>query len=232
MVRSYIISATKANNLYWLGRYEMRVYQTLHQLGKCFDEMIDGDPQKYRAFWAKLDSVVGYDNNEQFTLGMLYDLDNPSSVISAQKRAMDNAILLREDIMTETLSYLEMSVALMNRCKASNEKCLSHLQPIIDWSLAFWGSAEQRVLNHRALNIMMIGRNVENLDILIRFSYPFHRVALAYKTLKRYCREMMEIVDEQMLDTIDGMLTEPSFNLDNGEYKYKLTECINKLVRV
>lgn len=139
MVKSDIISATKANRLYWLGRYEMRVYLTLHQLNKCCDEMIAGSPEAYHAVWTKLDAMGNYKTNDEFTLGMLYDENNPSSVISAQKCAMDNAILLREDIMSETLSYLEMSVALMKCCKEQNDKLLTSLQPVIDWSLAFWG---------------------------------------------------------------------------------------------
>ena len=83
MVKSDIISATKANRLYWLGRYEMRVYLTLHQLNKCCDEMIDGSPEAYHAVWTKLDAMGNYKTNDEFILGMLYDENNPSSVISA-----------------------------------------------------------------------------------------------------------------------------------------------------
>lgn len=174
-----------------------------------------------------------YKTNDEFTLGMLYDENNPSSVISAQKCAMDNAILLREDIMSETLSYLEMSVALMKRCKEQNDKLLTSLQPVIDWSLAFWGSAEQRVQNHHALNIVMIGRNVENLDILIRFGYPFRRVVLAYESLKRYCvDDHLDILDENMEHQLDALITEEQFNLDDQDYKFKLIKYINQLVRV
>ena len=180
MVKSDIISATKANRLYWLGRYEMRVYLTLHQMNKCCDKMIDGHEDDYLAFWEKLDVEGVYKTNDEFTFGLLYDETNTSSVISAQRFAMDNAMMLREDIMSETLSYLEMSVALMKKLKASHEMNLSALQPVIDWSLAFWGSAEQRLQNHKALNIMMIGRNVENMDMLTRFGYPYRRLSLAY----------------------------------------------------
>ncbi len=232
MVKSDIISATKANRLYWLGRYEMRVYLTLHQLNKCYDKMIDGKPDDYRAFWARLDAQGNYFTTEEFTLGMLYDENNPSSVFSAQKYAMDNAILLREDIMSETLSYLEMSVSLMKRCKELNEKNLSQLQSIIDWSLAFWGSAEQRIQNHRALNIMMIGRNVENLDILIRFGYSFRRIALAYASMKRYADGMEDILDDHIMAQLDELIVEDKFCLDDTDYKYKLIKYINQLVRV
>ena len=232
MVKSDIISATKANRLYWLGRYECRVYATLHQLNKCFDEMIDGEPDDYTAFWEKLDASGIYKTNDEFTYGMLYDENNPGSVLSAQKCAMDNAILLREDIMSETLSYLEMSVALLRKGKQEATVNISHLQPIIDWSLAFWGSAEQRLQNHKALNIMMIGRNVENLDMLLRFGYPYRRIALAYDSLKRYCRDMTGSLDDNISSQLDALITADKFDLSDEDYKTRLLKFVNQLVRV
>ena len=232
MVKSDIISATKANRLYWLGRYECRVYLTLHQLNKCFDEMIDGEPDDYTEFWSKLDATGIYKTNEEFTFGMLYDDTNPCSVLSAQKFAMDNAILLREDIMSETLSYLEMSVALLKKCKQEATVNISHLQPVIDWALAFWGSAEQRLQNHKALDIMMIGRNIENLDMQIRFNYPFRRVALAYDSLKRYCKNTSGALDENISSQLDSLITLEKYDLGNDEYKTKLIKYVNQLVRV
>ena len=232
MVKSDIISATKANRLYWLGRYECRVYATLHQLNKCFDEMIDGEPDDYTAFWEKLDASGIYKTNDEFTYGMLYDENNPGSVLSAQKCAMDNAILLREDIMSETLSYLEMSVALLRKCRQEATVNISHLQPIIDWSLAFWGSAEQRLQNHKALNIMMIGRNVENLDMLLRFGYPYRRIALAYDSLKRYCRDMTGSLDDNISSQLDALITADKFDLSDEDYKTRLLKFVNQLVRV
>ena len=232
MVKSDIISAAKANRLYWLGRYVCRVYLTLHQLNKCFDEMIDGEPENYADFWLKLDSSGRYKTDDEFTYGMLYDEDNPSSVLSALRFAIDNAILLREDIMSETLSYLEMSVAHLKKCKLEATVNISHMQPIIDWSLAFWGSSEQRLQNHKALNIMMIGRNVENLVMQLRFGYPFRRVALAYGSLKRYCREMYGALDDNIGGQLDQLITSEAFDLSNEEYKIKLIKYVNQLVRV
>ena len=48
MVKSNVISATNANRLFWLGRYEERVHLTLHLLRKCYDAMIDGKPNEKR----------------------------------------------------------------------------------------------------------------------------------------------------------------------------------------
>ena len=125
-----------------------------------------------------------------------------------------------------------MSVAHLKKCKLEATVNISHMQPIIDWSLAFWGSSEQRLQNHKALNIMMIGRNVENLDMQLRFGYPFRRVALAYDSLKRYCREMNGALDDNIGGQLDQLITSEAFDLSNEEYKIKLIKYVNQLVRV
>lgn len=232
MVKNTIISAVKANRLFWLGRYEERVYITLHLLRKCHDKMIDGELEDYWPIWQKLDTTGAYQTIEEFTFGIMYDDTNPSTVMAAQTKAMDNAILLREDILSETLSYLEMSLALLKECRKKQEKNVICLQPVIDWSLAFWGSAQQRLQNHKALYIMSIGRNVENMDMLLRFDYSYERVALAYDSLKRYCKQMPNIIDEDIEGELNSLIIEERFNLNDVEYKNKLLELINQLVKV
>ena len=232
MVKNTIISASKANSLYWLGRYEERVYITLHLLRKCHDKMIDGELEDYLPIWRNLDTTGAYQTIEEFTLGIMYDDSNSSTVMTAQTKAMDNAILLREDILSETLSYLEMSLALLKECKKKQEKNVICLQPVIDWSLAFWGSAQQRLQNHKALYIMSIGRNVENMDMLLRFDYSYERVALAYDSLKRYCKQMPNIVDEDIEGELNNLIIKERFNLNDMEYKNKLLKLINQLVKV
>ena len=231
MVKSDILSAGKVNHLYWLGRYEERVYMTLHFMHKCYDKMIDGDPDDYMDLWHKLDLTGIYSTKEEFTLGMLYDEQNPTSLISSQRCAMDNAILLREDILSETLSYLEMSTALLRRCKAEDQVNLVFLQSIIDWSLAFWGSAEQRSQNYRALTIMLLGRHVELIDMLIRFGYPYARIEIAYEWLKRQISELPELIDSEAADALDQLVNPDDFNLENEEYKDKLLKYVNQVVR-
>lgn len=232
MVKNTIISAVKANSLFWLGRYEERVYITLHLLRKCHDKMIDGELEDYWPIWQKLDTTGAYQTIEEFTFGIMYDDTNPSTVMAAQTKAMDNAILLREDILSETLSYLEMSLALLKECRKKQEKNVICLQPVIDWSLAFWGSAQQRLQNHKALYIMSIGRNVENLDMQLRFDYSYERVALAYDSLKRYCKQMPNIVDEDIEGELNNLIIKERFNLNDMEYKNKLLKLINQLVKV
>lgn len=232
MVKNLIISASKANQLYWLGRYQERVYMTLHLLHKCYDQMIDGNPEKYHALRNALDPSNSYTDNEAFALGMVYDENNPSSVFSALNHAMDNAILLREDIYTETLSYIELSISLMKKCKKENKINFTLLQYITDWSLAFWGSAEQRIFNTRILTLMMIGRHVEYLDMMIRYNYDLKRITLSYKTLKKYLLEIPASVDSDAANQLDALLVEEAFNLSDEEYKQKVIKYVNKMIKI
>ena len=79
---------------------------------------------------------------------------------------------------------------------------------------------------------MSIGRNVENLDMQLRFDYSYERVALAYDSLKRYCKQMPNIVDEDIEGELNNLIIKERFNLNDMEYKNKLLKLINQLVKV
>ncbi len=232
MVKSNAISAMKANRLYWLGRYEERVYMTLHLLRQCYDKMIDGDAKDYEEFWQKLDASGSYSTPDEFRLGMLYDEKNPNSIISEMNCAKDNAILLREDIMSETLSFIEMSIAHMNKCKVDKESNITLMQPITDWGLAFWGSVFQRLHNPKIISLIIIGRNVEYIDMLMRYDYPFERIKHAYDEIKNYGQSMKRLFDTVIESQLDFLLTPEQYDTSNFEYKNKVLKYINQLVLV
>lgn len=227
-----MISAMKANRLYWLGRYEERVYMTLHLLRQCYDKMIDGDASDYEEFWTRLDGSGSYSTPEEFRLGMLYDAKNHNSIISEMNCAKDNAILLREDITSETLSFVEMSIAHMNACKAKAESNITALQPVTDWALAFWGSVFQRLHNPKIISLIVIGLNVELIDMLIRFDYPFERIIQPYEEIKSYGKDIKRIFDSVIESQLDYLLTAENYKPDDFEYKNKVLKFINQLVLV
>mgnify|MGYP003595176586 FL=1 len=74
----YTISATKANRLYWLGRYTERVYTSLHLLRRCYDKMIDGSTDEYEMYYHTMDVADTYPDIEAFKLGLMYDSHNPA----------------------------------------------------------------------------------------------------------------------------------------------------------
>lgn len=63
---------------------------------------------------------------------------NPDSLISNLNRAYDNAVVLRESIGSEALSYIQMSVYDMENA-AKSEVPLLEVQQVLDNIHAFWG---------------------------------------------------------------------------------------------
>lgn len=223
-----VISANKANRLFWLGRYVERVYMTLHLLRKVYDKMIDGQPADYESFWKKLDMSDSYASTGEFQLGMMYDEENPSSVLSSLNHAMDNAIMLREDIKSETMSYIEMSIALMKQLRNNAETNITNLQSITDWMLAFRGSAAQRIEAPRVLSLIAIGQLVEKMDIMLRFCYCYDRIATQYYMMKNWAKEWPNILDENIDAQITDMLSHPT---DDDHFRWTLCKYINSVVR-
>lgn len=219
----------KANRLFWLGRYVERVYMTMHLLRKVYDKMIDGQPEDYEQFWRKLDMTDSYGSTGEFTLGMLYDEQNPGSVISSLQRAMDNAIMLREDIKTETMSYIEMSIALMRSSSICAENNITNLQNVTDWMLAFRGSLAQRVEEPKVLALVAIGQIVEKMDIMLRFSYGYDRIALQYYMLQNWTKELPEMFNGDTDSEIMEMLKPENYAKADEAYRWKLCSLVNKL---
>lgn len=230
MVTCNTISAIKANRLYWLGRYTERVYISLHLLRRYYDKMIDGEPKAYEEFYKKLDASNPYPDVESFRMGYMYDEKNPCSVISGLIASNDNAIVLREEIMSETLSYIELSLSYIRKSAEKKDGNITDLQPITDYLLAFWGSVDERVFDDRVRNFLRIGKLVENMDMHIRFDYPFYRILEAYDSLK-HCAETEEgIFDQMILEQLDELLKDNVYDTSNFEYKAKILKYINHLV--
>lgn len=226
-----VISAAKANRLFWLGRYIERVYMTLHLLRRVYDKMIDGEPADYDNFWKKLDAMDSYSSPGEFQLGMMYDEHNPGSVLSSLNRAMDNAIMLREDIKSETMSYIEMSIALMKRLRSDAESNITNLQPITDWMLAFRGSAAQRIEDPKILSILAIGQTIEKMDIMLRFCYCYDRIAIQYYMLKTWAKEWSGLIDENLNSQIESMLCPETFEKADENFRWTLCKFVNNVVR-
>ncbi len=138
------ISPAKANRLYWLGRYAERVYLTLHILRMHYDQMLDEDNLAYNNFCTKMGIKNCYTSISHFMDSYLYDPTNPDSITNMLERVHDNAIMLREEIMSDSLSYVQMSINFLKESQKAG-KIFSELQTISDFMLAFWGSVDERM---------------------------------------------------------------------------------------
>ena len=218
------VSSAKANRLYWLGRYAERVYLTLHMLRKHFDLMIDEDQDAYISFCTEMGIENKYRSADDFTKRYLFDTSNPESVINMLERVKDNAMMLREEIMTETLCYIELSIAHMNKPEVQN-RGIEGLQRITDYILAFWGSIDERIVDNQIRHSIKFGKYLESLDLHIRFDYPFSRVNGIFNRMLDSIEKECYICDEMTLLTL-----KQHFNVD--DYKnIGVLQLINSLFR-
>ena len=111
-----IISVENADHLYWLGRYTERVYTTIRVFFHIFDKMIEAPEGAYQIYCEKLGIPNIYTSNHQFVQSYLFDEENPDSVISSMKRAYDNGVVLREELSSNVLSYIQLALNTLENC--------------------------------------------------------------------------------------------------------------------
>ena len=78
-----LVTASKADNLYWLGRYTERAFTTLVQFFPFYDRVMDTDVDAFRPFAKALDLPQDFEDFDGFIHSFLYDGTNPDSVRSA-----------------------------------------------------------------------------------------------------------------------------------------------------
>lgn len=186
-----IISLEQTNRLYWLGRYSERVYTTIRLYSKCYDDMIDDIGENYADFCGMLEIPNIYHDKEDFNQRYAFDETDPNSILSNLMRAYDNAIVLREEIGSETLSYIQLAIYAINKAKISRAPLLE-LQNVQDNILAFWGIADDFIESETIRNIIRTGKRVERIDL-------YARLKIGAKELKsELCRMHIRLVGSGM----------------------------------
>lgn len=217
-----IKSIVKTDRLFWLGRYLERVYTTLLLFEKSYDKMIE-HMTEYESFCQTLEIPNVYKDAEDFLLRYPFDDENPDSLRTNLRRAYDNAIELREEIGSESLAYIQLTIYAMNHA-ANSYAPMTEFQKIADNILAFWGCIDDMIDDENTRNLLKVGKRVERIDLFARLRMPkanlvreVHRLsgriprcAIHYNTA--VITKLNELVNEEELDysaivnTVDSIL--------------------------
>ena len=230
-----VITADKANRLFWLGRYAERVYISLHLLRRYYDRVLDGNISDLHEYYTLLGvECEGMDReSEECQYSQLYDKNNCCSIATSLDLTNDNGIVLRHDISSESLSYLQMSQVLLQECAERGERNITKLQPITDHMLAFFGSIDERVFDDRIRIFLRIGRLIENLDLHVRFNYPYFRIEEVFLSLKEHiARYEGSVANTLVLDDLNKLIREELYTEGDEAYKSSLLNNINMLIAV
>lgn len=192
--------------MFWLGRYSERVYTTSRLFSKRYDIMLEQD-STYGEFCSMLEIPNIYTSSEDFEYRYAFDQENPDSIFSNLMRAYDNAIVLREEIGSETLSYIQLAIYEMNKAAVSRAPMIE-MQKVIDNILAFWGIADDSIDSEDSRNIIKIGKRVERIDLYGRLKLPQTEMKREVDRLTgridrcslRYRREVLLRLNELVLE--------------------------------
>lgn len=222
------ISPAKANRLFWLGRYSERIFAQLHFLRMYYDRCLDEDSQDaLEEFCRRLDLGACPHDPDLFLLQYLFG-DFPGSLRHGLNCMYDNSIVLREELTTASVCYVNMCAATLNRCDVAKDINITHLQPITDCLLSFWGSVFQHVTNRATLNMLFIGRHVEYLDIYARFGYPQKRLAAEWSNLEHRLSQVEDVADAEKRKHLAYLFSEGIYGRD----LYADLNTVNTLIHI
>lgn len=206
-----IISVGQTNRLLWLGRYSERVYTTLRLYSNSFDTMIDEIADSYAEFCKMVDIPDIYGSKEVFREKYPFDEENPDSILSNLNRAYDNAIVLREEIDSEALSYIQLAIYDMNKARISRAP-LIEMQRVIDNILAFWGIVDDSIDSEQVRNIIKTGKRIERIDLYARLGIERKELVREINRLvPRIARSGMEYWEDK-INVLKELVAEPEIN--------------------
>lgn len=220
-----IISLEKSNRLVWLGRYTERTFTICRTLSRYYDEMIDRDEFAYRSFLDCLGLPYIYGSRDAFIKTYIFDPGDPNSLVSQLTRALDNAVVMREELTSNTLCYIQMALDTLREGEKDSAHMLT-LQQVEDDLFAFWGSADDNVVSEECRTLMKCGKYVERLDLYVRLGYPFRDVEKELSKLLNRLSKVRFAYDETAAKRIIGLTA------DEASYKANRQEILNLLCRV
>lgn len=160
------LTLKQVDSLYWLGRYAERALTTLRIFMNVYDSQLD-TTFDYASYCDKLDICNNFKSLKDFCFRYAFDAAYSSSIIASLSYANGNAMMLRETIGSDALSYMEMALRSMQDAQYSQSPALM-FQKVIDCIMAFKGTVEDTVFDRNVRNIISCGYGVERLDMYLR----------------------------------------------------------------
>lgn len=220
-----IITLEMTDRLYWLGRYLERVYTTVKLYADSYDHLIDEEQYDYKTFCKKIDIPDIYGSKEVFLQKYPYDENDMNSLYSNLLRAYDNAVVLRHEIGSEALSYVQLCIYDIKKSSEGNAPMIE-LQNMVDHIMAFWGTADDLIASERIRDILKTGKRVERIDLYGRLSFPL-------EDLKREVHRMTFRVKKSGMKYDEEMLKELEEMVESGQVDYrKVVELIEAIIVV
>ncbi|MCI7692030.1 MAG: alpha-E domain-containing protein [Oscillospiraceae bacterium] len=226
------ITRLNINNLFWLGRYVERVFTTLNSFFKYADRFIEGGQAAYEKYLADINVPDIYKSSDAFFDRYVFDLSDENSIISNFDRALGNGIVLRDEIKTPSLSYLQLAMDRFKACKGTT-KIRYDMLPVRDAIYAFWGSVDNNMTNIEALRIIHLGKAVERLDLYLLLGYPNEDIFVQLDNLLKHVSRRFDTISTIInIDNLEALKKAANSRADLKAIRLELLENVDNLVEV
>lgn len=187
-----------------------RVFTTLNTFFTYYDRMLDTEKEAYKHFCERLSIPDIYENQEDFVQKYLFSKEDGNSVYSSMERAYDNAVVLRDELSSRTLSYIQLALDCMEKHAGSGAFAYD-LQPVLDDLFAFWGCLDDNVEDEECRNIIKCGKYLERLDLYMRLDYPYRMIEKEYNKFLNRLHKIRIHYNLSEIDTFNEIM-----NLGDG----------------
>lgn len=218
-----IMTIEHADRLYWLGRYTERVYTTIKFFSSSFDRVISHDASACDEFCRQLDIPNIYAGWDDFLVRYNFDRSNPDSVASNLDRVYDNAVVMRDEIGSDAICYVQMAVYALDRAAGSETPYLE-MQKVSDNMLAFWGIADDQIESENVRNIIKVGKRIERIDLYARLGMP-------KEALKREIRRLVGRIDRTNLHYNQSRVSQLLTLVEQETLPYRaIVDCVDSVL--
>lgn len=178
-----------ADNLYWLSRYLERAEHLARLSSVYLDSFLDqntqvGDPRF--DFFLRLvqadENAEQFDDRKKVFEWIVFDADNPDSIITAVNRARENARQIREQISSET--WLEINQLYLKMKRPSkrqwNQQPQLYMQELIRDFYLIGGIIDATNSHDEGWHFLRLGSSMERAISLL------HLVQIHFETYETY----------------------------------------------
>jgi uncharacterized alpha-E superfamily protein len=162
-----------ADSLYWMSRYLERAENTLRQLDVTMSLMLDPGEASTETRWSRLVASLGNPadlewngNLELMAHEVIFNKENPASVISCVSEARENARQVRDEISTEQWQRLNRLFHHMQSPAAAeqfNRDTSELLTLFIDGIHLFKGVSDTTMIHGQGWEFIRLGRYLERV---------------------------------------------------------------------
>ena len=165
-----LVTANVATNLYWLGRNLERAKETLYQISKAYDLIIDVDKDAgvklYKIFGIELKYEGAVDFLQEAIMG-----EHRGNLLEITASARESAIICRHRIDAEAFGeIIELRSLFASLTKNDIEidyKLIDHAHSLIS---EIWGALGKREHKNKSDLFIRMGKLVEEADFRLRFN--------------------------------------------------------------